>query len=103
MRDGGREHSLRIIDHYEKDWVQELKHGIMGSFGGQMLARTGKFSKTWRIKETLANEFVLLKTSVCQGRLYLEQNQKNGAAEMASLPAYPLALKCRLSTFAEAH
>ena len=37
-----------LIDHFEKDWVREFTHGIVGSFGGQMLARTRKYMENKR-------------------------------------------------------
>ena len=43
----------RAIDHFKKDWVREFTHGIVGSFGGQMLVEH-EHGNTWRIKEILA-------------------------------------------------
>ena len=45
---------LITIDHFEKDWVREFTHGIVGSFGGQMLVQTGK------IQHNIENERKLM-------------------------------------------
>ena len=39
---GENNKTTMTIDHFEKDWVREFMHRIVGSFRGQMLARTGK-------------------------------------------------------------